>query len=630
MKTIVFWIVITVVILGSVSDIISCISSSNSAAIQQKSTSWCWAASVDYLYAEFNASAYTQELIAKRFCNRYCMGEDFAPCEECRWCEKVFDPPNSLCGNHYYSLFSIMYYLQTENFSPTSDLGYFVIEDAQATGYHGLADIICLFPRVFLLAGMAYDLPTGTYAHMVVVYGMDTDGYLYDQVHFMDPFDGEKKSTLAHSFINYGTAGETLDWGAWTYFIGVNGYLGPLVGIEHILSFGAQSDGTNVDLSFEIDPSAPSDELAGVYVSDNPVGPARLIENLVDIPFLGQVNEWTDSYRLQYADEYYYYLNHDSYCDGAMDPEELYAAPGNPELINGSQRPSMLAPTNIQAVDNTIDRGNEAYVSWTLSADDNKIDCYNVYTKSYRPGDNPHSYPWKWKKSVPAGTNFILDTEVSSNIFTLYMVSSAHHGDLPTQPGDGNYGIWNDFSEVSQPFQSVDELENLDLALVSNDTLFTCPASDEDTLSIVLTITGSDGLPTMGVPADDILLFFLARDTVYTCEGDTVNPGSSTNSLGQVTFNIPDIGGVGDVKIYAGIHGTFCRSDTVYVVIKSPDIRLDEYKVVDILDLAEFSVCYPCYCGNQGFNYLYDYNGDCSVDLVDFSLFSRNWLHSCQ
>ena len=91
------------------------------------------------------------------------------------------------------------------------------------------------------------------------------------------------------------------------------------------------------------------------------------------------------------------------------------------------------------------------------------------------------------------------------------------------------------------------------------------------------------------------------------------------------------MGGAGLVKLVAYIKGTILYTDTLSVVVKSPDIMIEGCSkgIVDILDQAVWAPSYLSSCGDPEYYWLYDFNGDCEIDIIDLAMIARNWLHSC-
>jgi len=138
----------------------------------------------------------------------------------------------------------------------------------------------------------------------------------------------------------------------------INCYYGP-VPVGDIQNFSVQGSSHNVNLSFEIQGGANPNEYAAVYVSDNPMGPARLIDLLTDhAVVMPDSNDWVDSYRLAPAGSYVYWLDYNAYpgVNVLRPPDGLYPATGW-GTVTGPAQPTIDPPDIYLASDAPYDLG---------------------------------------------------------------------------------------------------------------------------------------------------------------------------------------------------------------------------------------------------------------------------------
>jgi len=158
-----------------------------------------------------------------------------------------------------------------------------------------------------------------------------------------------------------------------------------------------------------------------------------------------------------------------------------------------------------------------------------------------------------------------------------------------------------------------------------------CPQGDGPTLAeagAIITLTYTDlpgGQPLSGIgPAW----------SPGGCNGGIVwcgaNPTSDgpTDANGQTTVSGSFAGGGYDTEIQWLIGGMplpFCYEQYVPLVLVSPDINAD--LAVDIVDLSLFAVGFNS--PPKPYDPRLDFDGDGTVDLVDFAMFAGHYLHGC-
>lgn len=145
-----------------------------------------------------------------------------------------------------------------------------------------------------------------TSGHAMVINGYYSDNTL----EYMDPYSGLILRASYSSYLSlWGGWKESIticDWSPSTDFLN-------LVGIGDIASFSIDPMGCSTQLDFSIVSTADPDEESAVYVADNLLGPARLIEPLVGAVLLEPgTNSWVDQWRYcGNKSDYYYYMDHD-------------------------------------------------------------------------------------------------------------------------------------------------------------------------------------------------------------------------------------------------------------------------------------------------------------------------------
>jgi len=277
-----------------------------------------------------------------------------------------------------------------------------------------------------------------------------------------------------------------------------------------------------------------------------------------------------------------------------------------------------------------LTEGGALRVHWELSADDSLLDDYNIYRKVFiGSGETPREYI----SSVPAGCDTFVDRSISVGASASYIISAAHHGGRGIPAGNGDLGIWNDFSTTTTPKEPIDNLSEITLVVTSGDTLKVCPAGDFESLSIHLAVLGSDGLPTPGIPADEILFLVSRPPTVKICEGDTLFPEGCTDASGTTELVCSRIGGCGTIGVTAQVMGKPVL-DTLTVTVRSPDCNGDG--IINSQDVAILSPAYPCsQCTDPKYNSCVDYNLDCKINSQDLATIAGHYCpgscppHNC-
>jgi len=346
------------------------------------------------------------------------------------------------------------------------------------------------------------------------------------------------------------------DYGSWKHSIVVTDYDPTQVSIGEIQNLRVGDYYCDAEFRYSILESADPTQTAVYYMSDNPAGPARRIGDEVPVP--GQSETFLVT-RSGFIDEHYYYMD---YSHGPFpwlrSPYELLKASGSPreELCCWEERATVNPPSGVTTSDVDFDFGGSMLVEWDLSLNDSSVDYYNIYRKDSLFVD--HNF-YQWIGTAPRGSGSFVDTLASPALLSTYAVSAAHHiGLSPSFPN--NQGYWNDFDETPEAWsQAVDDFEVFDLARESSDTLVVCPAGDYDTLSISLTIGGSDGLPTVGVPPSLIALHVVG-DTMYSCTGAALAPNGPTGPQGTTTFTINELGGRDELACVAEVVGMYRQS----------------------------------------------------------------------
>lgn len=434
----------------------------------------------------------------------------------------------------------------------------------------------------------------------------------------MDPDTGEKKWDYYSVLRGFGV------YGGMTSVIEVMDQTCTCDDVGDITYFRVWPNGASAHMTYWIANIRPN-EYVGVYVADNPAGPAQLIDFSVgEAPW--DEGSWDDVYR--FAGSYYYFLAYDSELPSSAFPSRLFPAEGNPVYVSGASHETMAAPTNVLTSDVPLDYGEALRISWTLSSDDAQIDRYNVYKREY-PIGGPANGSWQLLQSTTPGVHNCYDWHVSRTKTTEYRVSAAHHGGLSIQPGDGNFGIFNEYSSSVVASMPVSNFSNFDLTLLSGEPSVTCPMGDPgiiaDTISVELVVTGSDGSPTAGASAQ-MLELYAVYDNAYFCDSDTVVAEHDTDANGRTEFRVANVGGHGELMLIAGIAG-LVPLDTIVTELKSPD--KDGGGSVNNIDFQAFGQTWEMRCDSTAYDEWFDFDNDCFVGNVDFTVFGSHWQHHC-
>ncbi len=404
--------------------------------------------------------------------------------------------------------------------------------------------------------------------HAMVILRYDDEDYVFK---YMDPFYGD---------FRYATyEGLLIAHGSWMGTVVTNGFwpspsFRNIVGIGDIESFSAYEEHLepcHTRLEFSIVATADTNEQSAVYIADNALGPARLIQPLVGYPLLEpQTNAWIDLWRYCERGSYYYYfmdhsLNYPFPEVRKVALEELKPSSTNPYYSCGNciyDRPVFDPPSQVTVSDIPLDAGNVLRIAWDVSAQDDTIDCYNIYRWA-TDDSNATMEGYVYLTSVLKGTPSYLDTTVQYFHYYSYKVSAAHHGYYQTIPY-GNFGIWNDFSSPSEGglIAPVNNFYDISLSFPSAqyDTLRMCPEGDLDTIRVFLTITGSDGSSTQNIPVSDISLIDISHNPSYFCNTDHLHPVAATNEMGFTEFRFPYAGGCGSMSFQAIIREHYASS----------------------------------------------------------------------
>lgn len=587
---------------------------------------WGWAACIDWLAEAYYEPSYYQEWVVNEF---VCTESDpgwYSVCNECGF-------PNYYCD--YYAPSILRVHDMMRNHFRFAVANWKGPPPATSAGAQLVWDTLCETELCYMYAAFG-DPSSLSYKHAAVVYGIDAIAGLYtnlSNVYFMDPTDGVKRWVL-HEWLVEGPNGMA---GTWSNWFGVCDFDHGLVGIGDIGSFdylAQTSDGVRV--SYRIQHTAEPDDSAAVYVSDNWYGPARLVRRSARIP---EIDDLVDPPEYNYfthhvpgyIDQYYYFLIHGrGPFPDSLSPSELYANSTFPVFFDGDnhpgyiERPTLDPPSNLTALDVPLDDGTSLQIQWQLSADDPSIHAYNIYKRATLGG---FTGEFQLVSSVPAGASAFTDSDVVPGIVYEYSVSAAHFNGWPVDPAEGQYALWNDFSDVSSGVEPIDDFRTPDLEHYPADpvSLFTCPQGDEEVLGAVLTISGSDGSPTTGVPAEDMELLCF-HEGLYFCDGDIIPALFDTDSNGQTYFAYSEISGCGTLSLVGTVRGRY--TDTLTVFVHSPDSNADG--LINLIDLTNFSIAMNSGCTPPDCDPCFDYDGDGLITLVDLTLYSAHDNHQCQ
>ena len=572
-----------------------------------ESTADCWACCLEYLCAQYSWSFVTQGDFGYYACAKLPLNACYYPYKAlygCNYCQ--FN--NCMCGISIGDLNSIM-----------PPAGF-----QSCTYYHGaltpdgLEGIICNTSTTYLVG--CYD----ENAHAVVAVGYSEGGPGVDDdiVIWMDPLYSNLRATTFNAFCyptEYGTLQAEIST---TGFIMSSDFLN-YVSVADIQSFHAHLNGSTVRLDFEISAGANPNDEAAVYISDNALGPGKLIPTLIGaVVLMPDTNTW---YHTPISgSRYYYFLDHGTGFSDDRSTAELKAASENP-IYHSTGRPVYGAPSNINVTDNTIDRGTSLSVTWQLSQNDNVLDCYHIYRKK-SPDISEGTF--EYLTSVPKGTSAFLDNSVDIFNYYTYKISSAHHGNY-SGTLTYQYGLYNDFSTATAPCKPIDELYQVVLSFPSAryDTLLVCPAGDADTLRAKMTITGSNGNPPPSINAQNMFIYILSQDSVFTCSGShRVAAQHNTDASGTTEFAYPFLAGCGSLTLIGGVlsRGT---DNVLGVRVKTCDLNLNGH--VDLNDFSILGIAWQKHCGQPGYNDCADYNFDCIVNLSDLVFFGDHYQDYC-
>jgi hypothetical protein len=168
--------------------------------------------------------------------------------------------------------------------------------------------------------------------------------------------------------------------------------------------------------------------------------------------------------------------------------------------------------------------------------------------------------------------------------------------------------------------------------------LLVCPSGDGPTLAAIgatISVIVEDAAenPIPGIPPEDFWvdgLPFITRTCGVTVSSSADGP---TDASGHTTMSGSIAAGGYCNGVYAIAQGTPVGPSVEYEIcdtplpltIVSPDINND--RVVDSGDLALFAVAYAG--GDSTLDPRMDFNGDGTIDSLDFTMFGNHYLHQC-
>jgi FlgD Ig-like domain len=570
----------------------------------QKTMSWCWAANMEFV-ARYYACTIDQCNFAEELWETlYGTDGKCCPLGGGSGCQSV--APNV---SQYKDA------MERNRFTVVLAQNGDILNALTATG---LRDLICGgTPVVACFGTVTSGMASG---HVGTIHSVDDTGPS-DEWKFgaMDPARGE----LGPVYVNL--LNGAFPGGTWFKTLPVSWVDCFDVSVGDIQDFDATGNGHDVDLKFKVQ-ELQNSPYAAVYVSDNALGPALLVDSLTAHPAaLPDSNLWTDSLRLPPAGNYYYWLDYDTGpFAGKRSPVGLFPADSNPASITGTSAVHFSPPSITSITDVPLDRGGSLTVNWSAPNGYEDADGFNIYRHSY-PGGSPGTGSWQVIGWTGTSTLSYVDHGATTGWANDYKVSIAHHGNYvgELQPGDGNVGIWNDFSSVV----SASPIDNFGLgaiALLSGDTLRVCPQGDDGSLQAEETIWGNSGGPTVGVPAD-MLICYMQGDSAQICGSDTLIADGPTDQYGKTTFTTAAIGGHGRAEVIVGVADGFTRLDTVTVYFKSPDENGDG--VVDLSDLGAWTVSYPS--PPKTYKWYRDFTGDGVIGLGDYTYIASHYDDAC-
>lgn len=454
--------------------------------------------------------------------------------------------------------------------------------------------------------------------HVIVISGFDVYTNL---VHVNDVLTTERWVSYA-SIVERGW-NSTLKITAWSASTDFN----DLVSIDEISSYSAlQHSNTEVELQFQIVSSASPTDMAAVYITDNTLGPARLVETLVGTPDLEpSSNTWYDTL-LTYSDNYYYFMDHGGACTDIRPIDELKEADypsssTNLEFAGSSNRPVFSSPGNFVAKDNPRDSGTAILLEWDLSQDDALIDCYNIYRAVSAISK------LEYFTSVEPGDSTFVDTTVIPGIEYWYLISAAHHGDIENAP-TGSFAIWNDFNPYVQgPVDFIDNLANtISVPTSDYNTLTLCPEGDADTIRVVVEVLGEDTTAVEGLDNELIELVLFDSADIGLCSSNPIYAIDDTDEDGITEIAYPFVGGCDSIYIQASVDGRI--SDNFLIIYcKSPDFDGDGD--VDLSDAGILGVSHNTSKGDSLYCDCADLTWDEHCNLSDFAILGEHYQDVC-
>ena len=561
----------------------------------------CWQISIEYAGNVFGGDAW-QGMIADFACkNVYTIGLPVGYHPTCFPACGL----NCLC---YYNWYIPMQYV-----AMYMDLMGFTIETISGpTSIEDLSSDFCSVDNYCYLIE-ASGVPI---AHVFAVSGLkEEEGIIYLYVNDID--DDDRWKTYSEVRNDWNSSIKTCGWipsSEWLNY----------VSIDEIAAFSVnQYSNVAVELQFQIDEAANPSDIAAVYIVDNTLGPARLIETLVGVPVLEPaINTWYDTL-LQYDDNYYYYLLHGCSAPNTYPIDKLREtdAGGPLHFIASETRPLLNSPTNLVVSDYPMDAGEAIQLNWQLSQDDALIDCYNIYRAE------SEIYTMRYLTSIGPGVSAYIDNDVIFGMQYWYRISAAHHGGLADVPS-GFYAIWNEVTDNYGPVQPVDNLSNI-ISFPSTyyDSLLFCPAgNDADTLRVCVQVMGEDSVFASNIPKDSITLIPFDCPDAYFCDDNPITATHNTDEFGMTEFSVPNIGGCDSIYVYASVLG---RQSSNYLIVysKSPDINGDG--MVSLADLSLFAHSYNKGPSDPGYCPCCDFTWDDYCSLADLSFFAKHYHHTC-
>jgi hypothetical protein len=488
---------------------------------------------------------------------------------------------------------------------------------------------LCSLSKKFMVIYWGDQSQTPVVEHAMVVEGYDED---YGEVYYMDPNYSTIQSVPYSGFIWMPAYSGIECYIVSSSLLPTDDFIRK-VPVADIQSFQASKENNQVRLDFVLSGANPNEEVA-VYVSDNPLGPARLIPNLVG-PVVTDPYPFTNTwYHQPLAEGYkYYYFLDAGVSFSLLKPttsDQVKAAAGNPVYFNNT-RVHYGAPSSVTVSDIPYDRGNALGLSWQLSSDDGLIDYYNIYREQY---DTVAQGQYVYLASVAPNNSEYVDTAVAPIHEYSYKVSAAHHGGY-SGALTYQYGLFNEFSNASSGITGpIDNYASAMLSFPSSvyGKRFCCPAGDGDTLRADYTIKDSNGIPTVGILASKTNLLIYGGDHFTPCNGrDTLFALHGTNENGQTEFAYPFVSACDSIT-FIGTVVNKCSDNYLGVNVRSADLNTDG--IVNLIDLPIFALSYNTTLAGpnapgKSFNPCCDFNFDNACHLTDFGLFGSHYQHRC-